>query len=91
MTTKDKVSDGMGGWIGGESEELCDIDVAVAPVRAEVMLKEYGIVNTESMTFYTEDDIPEGDIHINYNDKNYRIVQLSDYGLEKVILVELMR
>ena len=87
------VSDGMGGWI--ESVEpvlLKELRVAHAPVSTEMMLKEYGIVSTTSMKMYTEDSLPnESDCIIAFNDKHYRILQLSDYDGTKMLLVELIR
>lgn len=82
-------SDGMGGWLdGGEPILLGEVRVASAPVTAELVLKEYGLVSTTSMKLYTEGIIPEGNKFIHFDSKDYRILQISDYGTTKVILME---
>lgn len=87
----ERVSDGMGGWLEPQKPILIkEIKVASAPVTAEVALKEYGLVSTSSMKLYTEDDIPQIRFYIQFQNKDYRVIQVSYYGLEKIILMELI-
>lgn len=86
-----RVSDGMGGWLESkEPYELEEIKVASSPVTAELALREYGMVSKSLMKLYTEDIVPMTSFYINFEDKDYRVHQVANYGLEKIILMELM-
>ena len=86
----ESVSDGMGGWVDEVPTKVIELGVTRAPVTAETMLKQYGIVSTTAMKLYTEDKMPKGDYHIHYQGGDYRVLQVTEYGVETVILVELM-
>lgn len=88
VMTKDSVSDGMGGWIEGKPIELKQIKVMSAPLDAEAVLKGFGATQNITMKMFTEDTIPEGNIYLKYKDNDYRIIHKSDYGKEKILLLE---
>lgn len=90
VLTKESASDGMGGWIDGVSVELAVLKVRRAPVSAELMLKEYGLVSTTAMKLYTEDKVINGDIFIHFDNEDYRILQKTEYDIETILLVELI-
>ena len=88
VMTKESISDGMGGWIEDEPTELKQIRVTSAPLDAEAVLRGFGATQNVTMKMYTEDSIPEGNIYLKYKDDDYRITRKSDYGKEKILLLE---
>lgn len=90
LFTTGQVSDGMGGWIDSGKTDLGEIKVANAPISIDTVLKGYGITGTNSMKLYTEDELPSGSFSIRFDGNEYRILQLNDYGKEKIILMEMM-
>lgn len=91
VLTTESASDGMGGWIDSDIPvKLAEMNVRRAPVSSEVMLKQYGLVTTTAMKLYTEDKLPKGDNYIHYQGGDYRILQISEYDVETILLLELM-
>lgn len=88
VMTKESTSDGMGGWIEGKPTELKQIRVMSAPLDAEAVLRGFGATQNITMKMFTEDNIPEGNIYLKYKDGDYRITHKSDYGKEKILLLE---
>ena len=91
VLTQGKYSDGMGGWLKtGRPTELKEIRVVNAPLDNETVLKTYGTSTNTTIKMYTEDSLPNGDIYIQFESKDYRILNFSDYGREKILLLELI-
>lgn len=91
VLSTESVSDGMGGWIDSDTPIVIgELMVRRAPVSAELMLKQYGLVSTTAMKLYTEDKIPKGDYFIGYGADHYRILQITEYDVETIALLELM-
>lgn len=95
--SESRVSDGMGGWIKG-SILVKEIDVFTTPVKAEIMLKEYGVVSTSTLKIFTKSELPVKDelgkkmtTHIESPDgTKYKILQMADLGKLRMLLVEVM-
>lgn len=87
---KESKSDGMGGWIEDNPTELKQIRVMSAPLDAEAVLREYGATRNVTMKMFTEDSIPDGNIYLDYKGDDYRILHLSNYDKEKILLLELI-
>lgn len=91
VLTTESVSDGMGGWIDSDiPTKVAELSVRRAPVSAELMLKQYGLVTTSAMKLYTEDSIPKGNIYIHYQGGDYRVLQVTEYDVETILLLELI-
>ena len=91
VLTAESVSDGMGGWIDSDiPTKVAELSVRRAPVSAEMMLKQYGVVSTTAMKLYTEDTLPKGDNYIHYQGGDYRILQTTEYDVETILLLEMM-
>lgn len=85
-----EVSDGMGGWIDSGKTDLDEIRVASAPISIDTVLKGYGVTVANSMKLYTEDELPLESFSIRFDGNEYRVLQLNDYGKEKIILMEMI-
>lgn len=84
-----RVEDGMGGW--EVTKGVIDtIKAFTTPVKAEIMLKEHGIVSTTAMKVFTKDHLPNEFVQLQYNEKEYRILQYADFGKVRMILVEVI-
>lgn len=86
LTTK-IVPNGMGGH-ATSTVELSEISVFTTPVKAEIMLKEYGIVSTTSLKVFTKDAVPSEHLTLSFNGHVYKQLQLADFGKIKMMLVE---
>lgn len=84
-----KVSDGMGGWTT-QPDVIGSIQTFTTPVKAEIMLKEYGIVSTTSLMVFTKDNIPNQFVQLQYGEIKYKILQVSDFGKYRRFLVEVI-
>lgn len=82
------VSDGMGGYESTGFQQVGTIYALTTPVTAEIMMKEYGIVSTSAMKIFTKDEFDEENVQIEYLDKKYEILQHSDYGKFRMLLVQ---
>ncbi|MGB3160388.1 MAG: hypothetical protein WBA84_03980 [Carnobacterium sp.] len=82
-----KVSDGMGGWIVS-TEAVDTLDVLTAPVKAEIAMKEYGIITTTSLKVFTKGYLLDEYSHLIIDEKKYKTLQLADYGKIRMLLVE---
>jgi hypothetical protein len=89
VTDELKTSDGMGGYTS-ERTVIGEIQVFITPVKAEIMLREYGIVSTSSMKVFTKDTIPHELVQLYLDDKQYKILQLSDFNKLRMLLVEVI-
>ena len=81
------IPNGMGGY-KTITEVVAEINVFTTPVKAEIMLKEYGIVSTSSLKVFTKDKIADEHYKLSFNDKTYKQLQLADFGKIKMMLVE---
>lgn len=90
LLATEKISDNIGGWLDAGTTELTDIDVIHAPVTADYALREYGIVSTKSLKLYTESKLPNLEYIVLFESNKYRVLQISDFGKEKILLLELM-
>lgn len=84
-----RVSDGMGGWEVTQAV-LSTVDAFTTPVKAEVAMREYGIVTTTAMKVFTKESIPNTNVRLKQGEINYRIIQYADFGKIKMILVEVI-
>lgn len=92
-----RVSNGMGGWTVTHGV-VRDFDAIVTPVKAEIMLKENGIVSTTSMKIYTRDSLEEflkngtwdKEYQLQYNGSQYTILQYADFTKVRMLLVEVV-
>lgn len=84
---KKRVEDGMGGWIEDEVV-VGTIKAVTTPVKAEIMLKEHGIVSTTAVKIYTKDYIPNEFVQLQLGNKRYKILQYADFKKVRMILVE---
>lgn len=95
--TNQRTTDGMGGF-KTTPKHLKSIDGFTTPMKAELALKEYGIVSTTSLKVFTKDDIPTRDENgktitftLKFEDgTEYKVLQLADFGKMKLMLVELV-
>lgn len=84
-----RVSDSMGGF--EVSYGVTDtIQAFTTPVKAEIMLKEHGIVSTSALKVFTKDIIPNEFVQLQYGTIKYKILQLSDFGKLRMLLVEVI-
>lgn len=82
-----RVSDLMGGWI--VSTEVVDtLDVFTTPVKAEIAMKEYGIITTTSLKVFTKGYLLDEYSHLVINGKKYKVLQLADFDKLRMLLVE---
>ena len=84
-----RVSDGMGGWTTTKGV-IGAIQAFTTPVKAEIMLKEHGIVSTSALKVFTKDIVPNAFVQLQYGEVNYKILQLSDFGKIRMLLVEVV-
>lgn len=84
-----KVEDGMGGWITSQNV-TGSILAFTTPVKAEILLKEYGIVSTTSLKVFTKDQLPNDQVQLQFGNIKYKILQLSDFGKLRMLLVEVV-
>lgn len=78
---------GMGGY-ATSMVDVSEISVFTTPVKAEIMLKEYGIVSTTSLKVFTKDAIPNANLRLLFNGHVYKQLQLADFGKIRMMLVE---
>ena len=81
------IPNGMGGHTP-TTKEVSEIDIFTTPVKAELMLKEYGIVTTTSLKVFTKDAVMSEHFKLSFNDKTYKQLQLADFGKIRMMLVE---
>jgi hypothetical protein len=84
-----RVDDGMGGFTQTPSV-VATIQAFTTPLHAELALKEYGIVTTTGMKLFTKDTIPASYDYLEINSIKYKVLQLSDFGKIKMLLVEVI-
>lgn len=84
-----RVSDGMGGFEVTQGV-IGTIQGFTTPVKAEIMLKQHGIVSTSALKIFTKDLLPSEFVQLQYKEKNYKILQLSDFGKLRMLLVEVV-
>lgn len=84
-----RVDDGMGGSTVTDGV-IGTIQAFTTPVKAEIMLKEYGIVSTTALKIFTKDAIPNEFVKLEYNTTKYKIIQLADFGKLRMLLVEVI-
>lgn len=85
-----KVSDGMGGWIVS-TETVDTLDIFTTPVKAEIAMKEYGIVTTTSLKVFTKGYLLDEYSHLIINGKKYKTLQYADFGKIRMLLVEMIQ
>lgn len=85
-----KISDMMGGF-DTTSNVVAELKAFATPITAELALKEYGLVTTTSLKFITKDNIPTEFDYLEYENKKYKVLQLSDFNKIKVLLVEVIK
>lgn len=97
LITTGKVSDGMGGWIEGGESIKATINTFLTPVKADILLKEYGISSTTTVKLFTKDQLPIknngkfGDYKLKVaSGEKYKILQFADFGKVRMILMELI-
>ena len=86
----------MGGWIVSGGEEIIGTFYAfVTPVKAEIMMRDYGMVSTTAIKIFTKENIPKIDgmylTYIDYADnidEKFEILQIADYGKHFMILAQ---
>ena len=94
-----KISDGMGGWTeAGGITTIGSILGLMLPISQELLLKNREIVSSHTMKIITKSHLPNDHAqdeillrYVNYTDnifQNYKIIQVSDYGKYKMLLVE---
>lgn len=97
LLTEKSVADGMGGW-NTEAVEVAQIKAFITPVKAEVMLKEHGLVTSRAFKIITKTPLPtdlyDGKksldfITVQQGNYNYKILQLLDYKFN-ILLVEVI-
>lgn len=81
------ISNGMGGYKTG-TKIVSEIYVFTTPVKAELMLREYGIVTTTSLKVFTKDVVSDEHYKLTFNGKSYKQLQLADFGKIRMMLVE---
>jgi hypothetical protein len=84
-----RVSDGMGGYTVTNGV-IGTIQAFTTPVKAEIMLREHGIVSTSSLKVFTKDTVPTEFVQLQHGDVKYKILQLSDFGKIRMLLVEVI-
>jgi hypothetical protein len=85
----DKISDGMGGY-EVTPVVVVTVNAFTTPVKAELALKEYGLVTTTSMKIFTKETLPADFDYLEYDNKKYKVLQLSDFGKIRMLLVEVI-
>jgi hypothetical protein len=84
-----RVSDGMGGFTATKGV-IGTIQAFTTPVKAEIMLKEHGIVSTSALKIFTKDILPNEFVLLQTGTVKYKILQLSDFGKLRMLLVEVV-
>ena len=84
-----RVSDGMGGWTVTQGV-IGSIQAFTTPVKAEIMLKEYGIISTSGLKVFTKEHLPSEYVQLQHGEVKYKILQLSDFGKLRMLLVEVI-
>lgn len=84
-----RVDDGMGGFTTSPTV-VANITAFTTPLHAELALKEYGIVTTTGMKLFTKDSLPASYDYLQINSIKYKVLQLSDFGKIKMLLVEVI-
>ena len=87
---EEETPDGIGGYTTIESNGS-KFKAHKSPIKAEIMLKEYGIVSTSACRLITKDDInlPLESFIISDLNRKYKILQVLDYKLN-IFLVEVI-
>lgn len=90
FVNEEEVSNGMGGYTTEESNGS-KFMAHKSPVKAEIMLKNYGIVSTSSLRLITKDEInlPLESFIITDLKLKYKILQVLDYKLN-IFLIEVI-
>ncbi|MCD4839733.1 hypothetical protein LRS37_12825 [Neobacillus sedimentimangrovi] len=89
IVSEEKVSDGMGGY-EVIKVVIGSIQAFTTPVKAEIMLKEHGIVSTTALKVFTKDTLPNEFVQLRYGETMYKILQLADFGKLRMLLVEVI-
>lgn len=84
-----RVEDGMGGYEATQGV-IGSIKAFTTPVKAEIILKEHGIVSTTAMKVFTKDILPNEFVQLSFEGKQYKILQLADFGKLRMLLVEVI-
>lgn len=90
-----KVSDGMGGWVEGEATTLQVVESFLTPIRANIMMAEYGIATSRGMKLFTKTPLlledQKGkikDILVKTPDKRtYKIIEYTDFTKVKMLVL----
>lgn len=96
LTQTGSISDGMGGWIDVGEQIIESFDGFITPVKAEVMLKDYGYIsNVVYKIFFkqaTGTDLEsiknQRDVTVKARNHSHKIKQFADFGKYKMLLVE---
>lgn len=83
-----RVSDGMGGTLPSEIKVIDTLDVFTTPVKAEIAMKEYGIITTTSLKVFTKGYLLDEYSHLEIKGKKYKVLQLADFEKLRMLLVE---
>lgn len=84
-----RVSDGMGGYEVAYGV-VGSIQAFTTPVKVEIMLKEHGIISTSALKIFTKDQVSSEFSQLQYGEIKYKIIQLSDFGKIRMLLVEVV-
>lgn len=92
----EKVSDGMGGWLENEPRVEKEIYTFLTPMKAELLLKEYGLASTTMLKLFTKDTIPimadgrwqDVKVEVDATKQQYSIIQYADFGKVRMLLLE---
>ena len=95
LNTTSKTTDSMGGWTTTPAY-VGSIAAFTTPVKSEALLKEYGIVSTSALKLFTKDQVPMRDgngkkqtVTVTLeNGMAYKILQYTDFGKIRMVLVE---
>ncbi|WP_203246336.1 hypothetical protein [Sporosarcina beigongshangi] len=88
---EERVSNGMGGW-KVDYKDGQSFMAHTSPVKAEIALKEYGIVSTSARRLITKEKINlplESFILKSSDDTKYKILQHLDYKIN-ILLIEVI-
>lgn len=87
----EEVSNGMGGSITIPESNGSKFVAHKSPIKAEIMLKEYGIVSTSSLRLITKDaiNLPLESLIITDLKLKYKILQVLNYKLN-IFLIEVI-
>lgn len=86
----ERVSDGMGGYTE-QWTTVKTINCFLAPVSAELQIKQYGFITAKAMKVYTKEIIPEDrEYRLSIDDKQYKFKQINKHKKVSVALMEMV-